>query len=152
MEQQIKVRALIVDNDAILLVAHRNSRTGAIWWSPPGGTMEGAESIFACAIREVREEMGLSITPADVAYVREYIDHSAGQHNLELYITVSAFSGTLGQLLGEQDENLIVDLRFCSQELIQSLSVFPTELQDLFWDDQHAGSARMRYLGCFSRA
>jgi len=68
-----------------------------------------------------------------------------------LYVTTVTFSGTLGQRLGEHDDNPIVNLRFCSQTAMQTLAVFPTELKDLLWDDLHAHFPQTRYLGIFIR-
>ncbi len=67
MEDHCKGRALITQDDTILLVEHRNRVSGARWWSPPGGTLAGAESVFDCATREVCEETGLRIAPTTIA-------------------------------------------------------------------------------------
>lgn len=41
-------------------------------WDLPGGAREGAETPVECAIRETREEFGLSIDPGAVVWQRPY--------------------------------------------------------------------------------
>ena len=60
---------LYVFNDANdVLLMHRNHAPNAGLWSPCGGKLETAtgESPYACAIREAREEIGLSLSPSDL--------------------------------------------------------------------------------------
>ncbi|MCH8190646.1 MAG: NUDIX hydrolase [Chloroflexi bacterium] len=49
LQHRIRCGALIVDGDRLLLVKHRHPKTGFVWWAPPGGRVEGEESIFDCA-------------------------------------------------------------------------------------------------------
>ena len=42
------------------------------YWDLPGGGREGAEDAFACAAREVREELGLKLCAADVLWQRAF--------------------------------------------------------------------------------
>ncbi len=151
MDYHIKVRALVTRGDAVLLVEHRNQVSGATWWSPPGGTLEGTESIFDCATREVREETGLRVAPTTIAYVREYLEATPPRHHLELYVVAPTFSGTLGSGVGEQDDNRITAMRFVTRAEVAPLAVFPTILRDSFWDDLRAGFRTTRYLGLFTR-
>lgn len=151
MQHQIKVRALVQHEGKLLFVAHRHEASGAVWWSPPGGTVEGAESIMACAVREVREETGLTIVPGRIVYVREYIDFGPQHHNLELYLVADSFSGNLGRGVDEGDGNLIEAVRFLSCDEVRDLTVFPDELRDRVWNDLHADISQTRYLGIHTR-
>jgi 8-oxo-dGTP diphosphatase len=50
----------LIDRDRVLLV----QRARAPWlglWSLPGGRLEAGETAEQCAVREIREELGLSI-------------------------------------------------------------------------------------------
>jgi predicted amidohydrolase len=52
------VRALVVDEEArALLVRFVDQRSGATWWSPPGGGLEPGEDHLAAVRRELREEL-----------------------------------------------------------------------------------------------
>ncbi|MBL9128349.1 MAG: NUDIX domain-containing protein [Verrucomicrobiales bacterium] len=55
------------DADRVLLLERAREPNRGLW-SPPGGKLETAtgESPWACACREAGEELGLSLTPADL--------------------------------------------------------------------------------------
>ncbi len=59
------VRVLLLDEqDRLLLFRSRHPGTGAAFWFPAGGGLEGDEDLRAAARREIAEETGL----ADVAF------------------------------------------------------------------------------------
>lgn len=151
MEHQIKVRALVQHEEKLLFVAHRHEVSGAVWWSPPGGTVEGAESVMVCAVREVYEETRLTIVPGRIVYVREYIDLGPQRHNLELCVVADSFSGSLGYGADEGDGNLIEAVRFFARDELRPLTVFPEEMRDRVWDDLRTDVPQTRYLGIHTR-
>ncbi|MEY8841637.1 NUDIX hydrolase [Cribrihabitans sp. XS_ASV171] len=60
---------------ADLLVIRRDDRPDIPWpdyWDLPGGGREGAESPLACALRETREEVGLTVAPGCVRHASSY--------------------------------------------------------------------------------
>jgi 8-oxo-dGTP diphosphatase len=66
------VGALIFEDDRILLVERgREPLKGQ--WSLPGGAVETGERLEEALIREVREETGLEVAPAQVAVIFERI-------------------------------------------------------------------------------
>lgn len=52
----------LVDGDHILLVDHKNAKL----WLPPGGHVEPGEDPRTTVARELREELGLEISPSEV--------------------------------------------------------------------------------------
>ena len=63
MQHRIRAAAIVVQGDSVLLVQHQHNdlQGGRPWWVPPGGGVEGEESLMDCAQREVLEETGLSV-------------------------------------------------------------------------------------------
>lgn len=60
----VAVRILIFRGNIILLGERINTDKQGDWgptWGPPGGRLEFGESFEDCAIREVREEIGIDI-------------------------------------------------------------------------------------------
>jgi ADP-ribose pyrophosphatase YjhB (NUDIX family) len=66
---QLRVAALIVRQDKLLLVEHR--KRGQRYWVLPGGRLEGAETLTAALRRELREELRLEITVGSLLIVCE---------------------------------------------------------------------------------
>ena len=63
----------VVAPDGRLLLLQQE-RGGQIEWSGPGGTMEGNESIAACARRETLEETGLRVRLERLIRIGEFWD------------------------------------------------------------------------------
>lgn len=77
MKHRVRVAAIIVEDNNVLLVKHVSPETGYEWWVPPGGGMEKIDnSIFDCAKREVFEETDLKVDVSKVIYIREFIEKS----------------------------------------------------------------------------
>ena len=73
MSYGISAAALIFQDERILLVNHK--KTGRYdFWLPPGGRLEGSESILECAKRETQEETGLDVELDRVLYFQEFWD------------------------------------------------------------------------------
>ena len=64
---------LLRDNDAVagprLLLGMKQRGFGKGKYNGFGGKVEPGESVLACALREMREESGLGISPSDTAHV-----------------------------------------------------------------------------------
>ncbi len=148
MKHRIRAAALVVENESLLLVKHQHPQTGAVWWVPPGGGVEGDESVFECAKRETWEETGLSVDLDRIVYIREFVE--PGYHHFELFMAVRSFTGnvTTDNIAGKgMDDQFIKDARFMPREEISSNTVYPEILGDTFWHDLREGFPSTAYLG-----
>lgn len=144
MRYGISAAALIIQGKRILLVNHREE--GAYdYWLPPGGSLEGDESIFDCARREVLEETGLSVDLNRIVYIEEFVE--PGYHFCKFFILCRAYSGDITLANRDLGEEYLVAARFFSREELAELDIFPEILKDRFWRDLEDGFPQTRYLG-----
>ncbi|WP_018569628.1 NUDIX hydrolase [Streptomyces sp. PsTaAH-124] len=87
----LRCSAVVFRGESVLLV-HRTAR-GADDWVLPGGTPRAGESMVACARRETREETGLAVEPARVAFVLEAVDPDTGRRTVDLVFTAGRAPG-----------------------------------------------------------
>lgn len=71
--------------DKVLLGQRRTSH-GAGTWGPPGGHLEHGESWESCAIRELYEETGITITQAVFAAVTNDIFVNEHKHYVSIFM------------------------------------------------------------------
>lgn len=62
MKRDIRYQGAILRNDEILLIKHREHKSGRSYWLLPGGGREGEESEEDCIRREMREETQLEVS------------------------------------------------------------------------------------------
>jgi len=144
MRYGISAAALIMQQQRLLLVNHR-ARGQYDFWVPPGGKLQGSESIFDCARRETMEETGLSVMLDRIIYIVEYAE--PGYHFCKFFIRSKRCDGNLTLANREQGETFLVNTRFFSKADMAGLDVRPKILKDRFWDDLEAGFPETRYLG-----
>jgi len=144
MRYGISAAALVLDGDRLLLVNHREP--GAYdFWLPPGGRLEGSESILDCARRETFEETGLTVEPERILYVQEFVE--PGYHFCKFFILCKGFSGELTLANRDAGEIWLVGGAFFSQQEMQGMEVLPPVLKGQFWADLAAGTRQTLYLG-----
>ena len=133
-----------MEDERILLV-HHYERGAYDFWVPPGGKLEGNESILQCAQRETLEETGLSVGPGRIAYIQEFVQ--SGYHFCKFFVLCSLSGGELGVANRDADETFLVDARFFSQEDLSGVDVRPEVIRSKFWHDLRDGFSLARYLG-----
>src|SRR5678816_3875574 len=144
MEHRIAAGVLLEDEDRVLLVRH--SKPGAYdFWVAPGGGVEGAEDLLACARREVLEECGLDIEPLEIAYVEEF--NSPVTRECKVWFTARLIGGSISTAGVEASREHIVEAAFLSRSELDGKIVFPPMLRDEYWEDRKRGFARPRYVG-----
>lgn len=60
-KRDIRYQGAIVQDDHLLLIRHREHRTGKNYWLFPGGGREEGESAEECVCREMQEETNLLV-------------------------------------------------------------------------------------------
>ncbi len=92
MDFGVRVAVFVRRGDSVLLVRHEKPGREP-YYVLPGGRLEPGETIPECAVREMKEETGLSVVFAGVLYVNEFLRGGEGEdegrrHTVD--ITVSA--------------------------------------------------------------
>ncbi|MBI9049355.1 MAG: NUDIX hydrolase [Anaerolineaceae bacterium] len=150
MKHRIRAGVIILQDDKVLLVEQSHPITEDIWWTPPGGGREVQDTdIFACAIREAKEECGLDVELDRIIYIREFYDVALDTLMMEIYFLAKSYQGQTRPEI-EGNDNLpypaITRVAWVDQESIKALDVFPEILTDDFWEDVKAGFPGVRYL------
>jgi 8-oxo-dGTP diphosphatase len=152
VKHRIRAAAIIVEGDSILLVKEKSNHPNdeLYLWIPPGGGVEGAESLEECVKRETLEETGLSVELGDIAYVRDFLE--PGYHHCEIFFLATSYSGSV--ITGTNPEfgmldtaHEIKDVRFVHRSEMQDMPISPDVLKTGFWEDWDSGFPSTRYLG-----
>ncbi len=106
--------ALVVHADKILLV--RSTRTQK-YWAFPGGKSEPGESAADTAVREVREEVGLSVT----------LTRELGKYTLESSgFEITCFASTAPSMELKLDSREILEAKWCTFDEALRLDLIST--------------------------
>ena len=103
MDKHIKVGiGIMIKNKDKVLLGHRHTNqkdTGGIYepdtWTFPGGKQEFDETIFECAIREVKEETNLDLDIDDLKIFSVSDDIQPNKHYITIQIIANKYQGAL---------------------------------------------------------
>lgn len=127
-QMQVAARALIVDDQKLLLVGHSPD-----YWYTPGGRLEVGESLSDCIIREVFEETGLKVKVGSLVHVFEFYDLSEGSHKVECYFLALVEGGFLSSDWKDVGGEVKYRHFFTLDEICQKKNVFPEFLSKGMW-------------------
>ena len=88
----VGVGIIITRGEEVLLLKRKDVH-GAGSWSTPGGHLEFGESPEECAIREAKEETGVSITDVEFRAVTNDIFEESGKHYVTIWMQGKYSSG-----------------------------------------------------------
>jgi ADP-ribose pyrophosphatase YjhB (NUDIX family) len=145
MKARIRGAAVIVHDRRIALARHSDDYRNLVWWSPPGGEVDGEESILASAEREALEEISLRVVAERPIYAQELIDRRRKSRTLELFILCRLAYGVSPADLAPDNE--IDEARFFTAEEAAGELILPQVFQQVVWQDLAAGFPTFRYLG-----
>jgi len=99
---------LIIDGK-LLLMKRQNTGFGDGWWAIPGGSIDGGEPMKEALIREAKEELGITLDPADVTYASSVhiAPHFRTPREVLLFcFHASRYSGTLTNMEPDKCEEI----------------------------------------------
>lgn len=117
MNPKVRVTAILIENEQLLLVEQKVTESLKRKWSLPGGTLEINETLEECLIREMKEETGLDVKIDKLLYVCERIADS--RHVVHISFAVQRVGGNLQ--LGsepEPDANPITNVKMIPLALL----------------------------------
>lgn len=101
--------AVMILRDNKVLLGHRSAKrkdTGGIFepdtWTVPGGKQEFGETMFEGAIREVKEETGLTVSDLELFSASD--DVQPDRHFVTLQFIARSCEGTLGVMEPEKED------------------------------------------------
>lgn len=88
-----RAMGLLISNDKLLMIKHRNLNSSNEYWLPPGGGIEFGESAIDAVVREFKEETNLVVQVKDFITAGEFL--SKPLHAIELFFLVCLEKGVL---------------------------------------------------------
>ncbi len=125
------------DNRVLLLHGHEPGDSADAWWFTPGGGLEGAETREQAALRELREETGITeVVLGPLLWRRTCSFSFAGRRwNQDewYYLARTAQTATVAEGLTELERSSVDGARWwtCAELEATSETVYPTRLASL---------------------
>jgi ADP-ribose pyrophosphatase YjhB (NUDIX family) len=132
----VGVGAIIIEDARVVLVKRAHPPLQAEW-SIPGGVLEVGELVREAAIREAREETGLTVEPGELLGVYDRVLRDAGQRVQYHYVLIDFFCRRVGGELKAASD--AVEVRWFTRQELPGLNLAEDTL-----DVIGIGFARMR--------
>jgi len=134
----VGVGAIIIEEDRVVLVRRAHPPIQG-HWSIPGGVLEVGEMIREAAVREAREETGLTVEPGELLGVYDRILHDAEKRVQYHYVLIDFLCSRIGgELLAASDA---AEVRWFAREELRALEL-AEDTQDVIAKGFRARSAR----------
>lgn len=127
---RLAVRALILDEDRLLVVNAYPGGTSDLWCAPGGG-VEPGRSLPDNLVREIAEECGLPIAVGAPALVNEFHDPATGFHQVDVYFRARALAPL--PPVWTDPEGVVTERRFVTRAELATLRHKPDSLAAAAW-------------------
>lgn len=115
---RVATRALILQDDRLLLVnAYPGGRSNL--WCAPGGGAESGASLPVNLAREVHEETGLTVEVGAPALINEFHDPRSGFHQVDIFFRCTLVAGQLSPDWRDP-EGVVTERRFFSRAELEA--------------------------------
>ena len=129
MPIRLATRAIIVQNDRLLLVNAFPGGVSDLWCAPGGGAEQGA-SLPDNLIREVFEETGLRVRVGPPCLVNEFHNPDDSFHQVEIFFRCTVERGEIRDDWRDP-EAIVTSRRFVTREELAGLRYKPDSLADV---------------------
>jgi len=141
LRPRIRVAAVIVEDESILLVRH--VKDGRSYWLLPGGGLDYGESLEEGLRRELLEEANLNIAVGDLVIVNDSINPDGSRHVINLCFTARIVSGEIAC----GDDHRLEEVRFVPLPELPGLTFYPDVRDELIPAIHDGFPNRAAYLG-----
>ena len=117
---RVRVAAIIVQGDSILLVRH--VRDGRTYWLLPGGGVDYGETMEEALVREMKEEGNLDVRVKDLVIANDSIPPDKHRHVINLHFTAEIVGG---ELRLDTNDPRLAEMKFVPISELLGLTFFP---------------------------
>ena len=91
----VRAHLILRTGDRVLLTLRATQLPGGGCWELPGGHLEPAESVLECAVRELREEIGVEVAAGDLHFAHAcHAFTTSGESRMALFFEATRWTGT----------------------------------------------------------
>jgi ADP-ribose pyrophosphatase YjhB (NUDIX family) len=114
------VVAAVIEKDGKVLLAKEILESGEEYWIIPGGGVQFGESLADAVKREVKEELGLDVEPAEMIDCREHMNLKYDYHAVIFFFRARPLAG--GMKLADE----VLEARFFGKDEVKNLNLVAT--------------------------
>ncbi|NOU68831.1 NUDIX domain-containing protein [Paenibacillus sp. LMG 31461] len=148
--EKIRLRAcaLIIKDDAILLIEYKNDNGDGVHYNLPAGGVEPGETFVEAVRREAKEEACVDVEVGPVAFVYEYQPIKSNYiygdtHSVGITFKCELNSGSYPKLPQKPDPNQ-TDVKWIPISELHRIQLYPEINQDIV--DYYSGNTYRNYV------
>lgn len=122
---RVRVSALIIENNRVLLIAHKKKNN--VYWLLPGGGVGFGETLRDALVRELEEELAISLEVGELLFVADSINRDERRHIINMVFRGTRRNGDLH--LG--NDHRLYTFKFFSREELAVLRIFPPLTEEI---------------------